>query len=161
MNRKYTAEQFIGVIKQIVEKFPKATIATDVIVGFPGETQEDFEESYDLIRRINPTIVNVSKYGDRPRTTASKSKEKVKTSDKKAWSRKISQLVSEIMISENESWVGWSGPVLVTKAGPKGGLICRNESYKPIVIHDSINLGEWIQVKVISAEKTHLYAELI
>ena len=161
MNRRYRIQEFQSMVTKIRNKFPRATIATDIIVGFPGETQNDFEESIALVETLRPTIVNISKYGDRPGTTASKSVQKVNTSLKKDWSRELSRLVSDIMKLENESWVGWTGPVLVTKSGSKGGMICRNESYKPIVVHESHPMGAWLKVEVTSAEKTHLYAKLV
>ena len=161
MHRRYRIQEFEDTISEIRKRFSRATIATDIIVGFPGETEDDFAKSYELIKRLTPTIVNVSKYGDRPGTAASKSNAKVDTLLKKNWSRRLSQLVSDIMTSENKSWIGWTGPVLVTKAGAKGGIMCRNESYKPIVIHENKPIGTWIQVKVTSAEKTHLYAETV
>jgi threonylcarbamoyladenosine tRNA methylthiotransferase CDKAL1 len=161
MNRRYRIQEFQAMVSKIRKKFSRATIATDIIVGFPGETRDDFEESVVLVETLRPTIVNISKYGDRPGTLASKSKRKVKTDLKKEWSREMSKIVSNIMKLENESWVGWTGPALVTKVGSKGGMICRNESYKPIVILDEQSLGTWIQVKVTSSEKTHLYAEVV
>ena len=160
MNRRYRIQEFQKVVTKIRNKFPRATIATDIIVGFPGETRDNFEESIALVETLRPTIVNISKYGDRPGTIASKSEQKVNTSLKKDWSREISRLVSDIMKLENKSWVGWTGPALVTKAGSKGGMICRNESYKPIVIHENQPIGTWIQVNVTSFKKTHLYAEV-
>jgi MiaB-like tRNA modifying enzyme len=161
MHRRYHIQDFEETVAKIKKRFPNASIATDIIVGFPGETQSDFEESYELVKKLRPTIVNISKYGDRPGTAAAKSDRKVDTLLKKNWSRKLSQLVSKIMTSENESWIGWSGPVLVTKDGPKGGLICRNESYKPIILHENIPIGTWTQVRITSATKTHLYAEAV
>jgi MiaB-like tRNA modifying enzyme len=161
MHRHYHIQEFEESVSAIRAQFPKATIATDIIVGFPGETQDDFEESCAIIKKLRPEIVNISKYGDRPDTLASKSNEKVDTALKKNWSRELSQIVSKTMLSKNKSWIGWTGSVLTTKAGGKGGIICRNNSYKPIVIRENLPIGTWIQVKVISAEKTHLYAESI
>jgi MiaB-like tRNA modifying enzyme len=161
MHRLYRIQDFKDTVSAIRKQFSKATIATDIIVGFPGETQDDFEKSYELIKNLRPEVVNISKYGDRPGTLASKSAGKVDTALKKNWSRELSQLVSEIMISKNESWTGWTGPVLVTKAGSKGGMACRNESYKPVVIQEKQPIGTWILVRVTAAEKTHLYAETI
>jgi tRNA A37 methylthiotransferase MiaB len=161
MHRRYRIQEFEDTVSKIRRTFPKATIATDLIVGFPGETQDDFMKSYELVKKLKPTITNISKYGDRPGTLASQSDTKVDSLKKKNWSRKLSKLVSEIMTIENNSWVGWTGPVLVTKSGPKRGMTCRNDSYKPIIIHENKAVGTWIQVEVTSAEKTHLYAEVV
>jgi MiaB-like tRNA modifying enzyme len=161
MHRRYHIEEFQEIVSRIRRFFPKPTIATDIMVGFPGETQDDFMKSYELVKNLKPTITNISKYGDRPGTLASQSDTKVDTLQKKNWSRKLSKLVSKIMTLENKSWIGWTGSILVTKPGPKRGMTCRNDSYKPIIIHENKPVGTWIQVEVTSAEKTHLYAEVV
>jgi len=112
MGRLYTVENWEDIVGTIRESFSTATIATDIIVGFPGETKDDFELTLDVIQRTRPSIVNVSKYGDRPGTLASMSKSKVDTSAKKQRSRRLTTLVNRILLEDNKSWIGWSGPVI-------------------------------------------------
>ncbi len=147
-------------VERVRRRFPNATIATDIIVGFPGETESDFEQTMDLIRRVKPNVTNISKYGDRPNTLASKSKEKVETSTKKQRSRTLTKLVDEILVESNELWVGWSGPVIITEKGVKGGMIGRNESYKIVIIQDSLNPGTVVDAEITSSERTHLIGEV-
>lgn len=161
MKRQYTVNEWERVVQKIRNRFNNATVATDIIVGFPGETKSEFEETLDLIRRIRPNVVNISKYGDRPGTLASKSKEKVNTDAKKMRSRSLTSLVSEILIESNESWIGWTGPVILTEKGSKGGTVGRNESYKTVIIHDTSSLGSTVDVEIISAERTHLNGKII
>ena len=61
----------------------------------------------------------------------------------------------------NKSWIGWTGEVLVTEKGSRGGLMCRNPSYKPIIINDDIGLGETVSIRIVDAERTHLLGEVI
>jgi tRNA A37 methylthiotransferase MiaB len=114
----------------------------------------------ELIRRVKPNVINISKYGDRPNTLASKSKEKVETSTKKQRSRTLTKLVDELLVKSNEAWVGWSGPVIITEKGAKGGMIGRNESYKIVIVQESLNPGTVVDVEITSSERTHLIGEV-
>jgi MiaB/RimO family radical SAM methylthiotransferase len=160
MKRRYIVSEWESVIQRVRKRFTNATIATDIIVGFPGETDSDFEQTLELIRRVKPSVTNISKYGDRPNTLASRSKEKVKTSAKKQRSRTLTKLVDEILVESNEAWVGWSGPVIITDKGSKGGMLGRNESYKAVIIHDALSPGTIVDVEITSAERTHLNGEV-
>ena len=160
MKRRYTVAEWEGVVRKIRDRFSDATIATDVIVGFPDESDSDFEQTLEVINRIRPSVVNISKYGDRPGTLASKSKDKVNTHTKKQRSRTLTSLVNEILTESNESWVGWSGSVILTEKGSTGGLVGRNESYKTVIVHDDLSLGTTVDVEITSAKRTHLNGEI-
>jgi len=161
MGRKYTIEEWNQIVDTVRQTFSNSTIATDIIVGFPGETEQDFELTMDVISKIRPPIVNISKYGDRPGTEASKAQNKVDTSAKKDRSRRLTTLVNEILEENNKSWIGWTGEVLVTEKGSRGGFMCRNLSYKPIIINVDVELGETVTIRIIDAERTHLFGEII
>ncbi len=160
MNRLYTTDEWSSIVHKISNLFPMSTIATDIIVGFPEETDDDFEQTMDIIRKVRPTVVNISKYGDRPGTVASRSRKKVDTRIKKDRSRALSSLVAEISLESNQRWIGWSGMVLVAGPGPKGGYVCRNESYRPIIVDDDLTAGDLVNVRVVSAGRTHLIGEV-
>jgi len=161
MGRKYTFEEWEQVVDTVRQTFSDSTIATDIIVGFPGETEQDFELTMDVIAKVRPSVVNISKYGDRPGTEASKAPNKVDTSTKKYRSRQLTILVNEILEENNKSWIGWTGEVIVTEKGSRGGLMCRNPSYKPIIITDDTELGEIVSIRIVDAERTHLFGEVI
>ena len=160
MGRRYTVSDWKEIVSTIRGTLPQATIATDIIVGFPGETDEDFDLTMEVIKQVHPQVVNISKYGDRPGTQASKSTEKVSTSIKKARSRRLSALVSELSLKHNKSWIGWRGEVIVTKLGPKGGTVSRNHSYKPIIVHDEVSIGDTIDLTVYDADRTYLLGRI-
>ncbi|MHA2311808.1 MAG: tRNA (N(6)-L-threonylcarbamoyladenosine(37)-C(2))-methylthiotransferase [Candidatus Thorarchaeota archaeon] len=159
MGRRYTVAEWTGIVSKIRSKFPRATIATDIIVGFPGETESDFEETVNLLKSIRPEVVNISKYGDRPGTLASRANNKVDTSVKKDRSRQMSSIVSDSVIDINGSWVGWSGEVIATETGTRGGIVCRNFAYKRIILHEEVALGSTVKVEVTASERTHLIAQ--
>ncbi|MFW9802438.1 MAG: tRNA (N(6)-L-threonylcarbamoyladenosine(37)-C(2))-methylthiotransferase [Candidatus Thorarchaeota archaeon] len=160
MGRKYTVAEWTEIVSKVRGGIPRATIATDIIVGFPGETASDFEDTIDLLRRMRPEVVNISKYGDRPGTAASRANNKVDTLVKKERSRKLSSIVSDSVTDLNASWVGWTGEVIATEAGPRGGIVCRNFAYKPIILLEEVTLGSTINVEITSSERTHLFAQM-
>jgi tRNA A37 methylthiotransferase MiaB len=159
MGREYTVAEWTEIVSKIRGKIPRATIATDIIVGFPGETASDFQDTIDLLQRMRPEVVNISKYGDRPGTVASRASNKVDTSVKKERSRELSSFVSDSVTDLNASWVGWTGEVIATEAGPRGGIVCRNFAYKSIILHEDVTLGSIISVEITSSQRTHLLAQ--
>lgn len=161
MRRKYTVQDWEDIVKRIRLHFNDATIATDIIVGYPGETDDDFEMTMNLVKRIRPPVVNISKYGDRPGTQASKSRDKVATSVKKDRSRRLTSLVNKILFENNKSWLGRTDSILVTVQGSRKGLLCRNQSYKPIIIFEDIPLGSIATAKILKAERTQLIGRII
>ena len=156
MNRRYSVQEWKDVIQAIVSSFPRATIATDIIVGFPGETAEDFEMTLAVLQETHPPVVNLSKYGDRPGTLASKASDKVPTQIKKDRSRQLSKQVARLATASNESWIGWSGNVIITGSGQKGQVHGRTHTYKPVIINKAIPLGAVIEVTITDAKRTHL-----
>ncbi|MHA1771310.1 MAG: tRNA (N(6)-L-threonylcarbamoyladenosine(37)-C(2))-methylthiotransferase [Candidatus Thorarchaeota archaeon] len=156
MRRRYTVDEWIMVVKSIRKTFPNCSIATDIIVGFPGETDADFEATMKVIRQIHPEIVNISKYGDRPRTSASKAKNKVETSLKKQRSRRLSLLVQDLVLQNHQEWLGWSGLVLTTDHASRRGVLARTDSYVPVIVPEDVKVGIHLPVEITGAERTHL-----
>ncbi|MFW9954780.1 MAG: tRNA (N(6)-L-threonylcarbamoyladenosine(37)-C(2))-methylthiotransferase [Candidatus Thorarchaeota archaeon] len=156
MQRRYTVEQWIDVVRDIRKHIPDATIATDIIVGYPGETEDDFEKTLEVLKEVHPSVINVSKYGDRPGTLASKANNKVNTDIKKNRSRRLSQLANDIITSENQKWIGWQGPVIITGLASRKGLQGRTPTYKSVIIEGSSAIGSIVQMRVTGAYRTHL-----
>lgn len=160
MGRGYTADDFVSIVERFREAFPRLTLATDVIVGFPGETEEQFRRSMALLERVRPDIVNVSRFGIRPGAPAAAFPRRVDEREKKRRSREASKLVRRIGLEVNSGWVGWSGMALVSEVGLKGGWVARNYAYKPVVIRGGVGLlGRFINVKVTEARPTYLLGE--
>ncbi len=160
MLRKYTSEKWLEIAQRFRTHINNITISTDIIVGFPGETEEDFEQTIKLIEKIKPDITNISKYGDRPKTLASKMKNKVETSIKKRRSTELSRIVKEITLQNNEKWIDWVGMGLVAEIAPKGGYVIRNDWYKNIIVHDSLHLGSFVKVRITDATPTYLVGKI-
>lgn len=162
MARGHKVDLFYNLIDSFRRRVDRLTIATDIIVGHPGEDEEDFELTLKLLEKVKPDVINLSKYWDRPRTKASRMK-KVPSHIISRRSRCIYGIALHIMRERNEEWIGWEGPAVVTERGTKGGTwIARNDSYKPIVIRSDENLlGRRVEVSIEGAEPTHLVGRLL
>lgn len=162
MRRFYTTTEFKTIAKEFKASQPYLTLATDVIVGFPGETEEAFENTLKLLKQINPDVVNVSKFFARPKTAAWKMKDRlVERGEIKRRSTVTSELCKQLSAEQNRRWVGWSGDVLVDEKGKiEDSWVGRNFAYKPIVIKSAKNLlGKTLQVRVVEALGTYLKGE--
>jgi MiaB-like tRNA modifying enzyme len=161
MNRRYTVEEFKAVVDAFREKFPRLTLSTDVICGFPGESREDFENTKKLIAEVQPDIVNVSKFFSRPRTPAEKMVA-LPPEEVNRRSREVAKLSKRISFEKNRAWMGWEGLVLFDERGKGESWMGRNFAYKPIVVKTCEPLlGRFVQVRVVNAFSTYLEAELL
>jgi len=161
MNRFYTVNDFKRIIYAFRREIPKITVATDVICGFPGESREAFEQTMNLIKEIQPDIVNVSKFFPRPRTPATKMKS-LSPQEVKERSEKMASLSRRITPEKNKAWVGWEGTVLFDEKGRRSSWVGRNFAYKPTVIKaDEFLLGKFVKVLVVNAFPTYLEAEVM
>ncbi|MBN2518691.1 MAG: tRNA (N(6)-L-threonylcarbamoyladenosine(37)-C(2))-methylthiotransferase [Candidatus Altiarchaeota archaeon] len=146
MNRGYTIDDF----KRIVSRFRKEldfTLSTDIIVGFPGETQDDLRKTVDLLEEVKPEVLNLSKYWERKGTKACSMKQLPKDVIK-VRGKTISHLFSKISREKEERWKDWEGIVLIT--GKKDGMyVGRNFAYKPVLVKGGEDLlGKFIDVRI-------------
>ena len=145
MNRRYTVEDFASYVEEIRKKL-NASIATDIIVGYPTESDDDFEKSVELIKEIKPEVVNVSKFGARPHAPASRLKQ---LSDKTIKERSIilSRIVREIEFNERNKHIGERREVLITEKNRKS-YTGRDNAYNEIAVLGQVNLGESVEVEI-------------
>lgn len=153
MNRNYKIEDFKNVVRKFKEEFPFITLSTDVIVGFPSEKNKDFRKTIDLIKKIKPDIVNISKFGSRPGTKAAKM-EQLSRKIINERTKELIEMVNIIKIDNNQKWLNWKGEVLIDEIGKKGGMMGRNFAYKPVLTKG--NLGTFKKIKIKSVKPTYL-----
>jgi len=146
MNRGYKAEYFEKLVWTIRKKFPLCTIGTDIIVGYPTETENDFEETLKILRKAKPDWTNVSKFTSREGTFAQKLKPLDSAVVKKR-SEIASKLAKEIQLKQTKKWVGWSGEVLVTQKG-----IGKNFAHRDISLDKNAEVGKFVNVRVAKLE---------
>jgi threonylcarbamoyladenosine tRNA methylthiotransferase CDKAL1 len=164
MHRNYTGKGFKGIVNAFKTKFPNLTLATDVIVGFPGETSEAFENTLKLLEEIKPDVVNVSKFFARPKTlSAQMQNNMVELGEIKRRTKIAAQKAKEISLAQNRCWIDWIGEILIDEKGKvEGSWVGRNFAYKPIVINTSNNLlGRIVNVKVIEASTSCLKGTMV
>lgn len=163
MNRGYKVSDFRRIVKEFRKGCPKITVWTDLIVGFPGETDKAFENSMKLIEEIKPDVVNVSKFFARPGTSAKEMKDQIPSQVIKERSGRISRLARQIALEKNRRWIGWEGRVLIDEKGKTPeSFVGRNFAYKPVVVYSKENLlGKFLRVRVVDAFLTHLKAEIV
>lgn len=147
MKRGHTAKTYRDVVKTFREKFSDFTISTDIIVGFPSETTEDFESTVNLLKETRPDVVNLSRYSPRPGTEAAGWKQ-VDVSEVKRRSKEIFDLTNKISLENNQKWIGWEGDVLFNEK-TDDGIKGRNFAYKPIYVKRDVEIGQRHSVKII------------
>jgi len=159
MKRGHTVQTFIDVVRKFRTKFGSFTISTDIIVGYPTETYEDFEETIELLKETRPDIVNLSRYSKRPGTDAAKMNQ-IDAAEIKRRSKRTTELINEISLENNKKWIGWKGKVLFDE-NLDGQIKGRNFAYKPIFVNDGIEIGRLCTVKVTGATNHSLVGEIV
>ena len=158
MKRGHTASTFRDVVNQFREKFGKFTISTDVIVGFPTETEEDFEMTMNLLRDTKPDIVNLSRYSQRPGTDAAEMVQ-IDVAEVKRRSKIAYELISDISRENNQKWVGWKGQVLFDEEF-ENQVRGRNFAYKPIFVNEEPKIGQISSVEITEATNHSLIGRI-
>lgn len=159
MKRGHTARVFVDAVRAFRERMPDFTVSTDIIVGFPGETEHDFEQTLDLLREAEPDVVNISRYSARPGTDAARSKGRIRSDVAKDRSRRATALARRIAKKRNSEWQGWEGEIIVDEIGKV--VQGRNRSYKPVVLEGAAELGTKIRVRVHDFSSFSLKARAI
>ena len=161
MHRQYTAKIIREIVADIRERIGQFTLATDVIYGFPTETDDAFKNSLSLLRDMKPDIINVSRFFPRPGTPASELAQ-LPLSAINDRSRALSRLSVETSVDRNREWVGWHGEVIVDERKHPDSLISRNFAYKPIAIKTEEDLlGKIAFVRVTGYHSSYLNGVLV
>ncbi|AAL82036.1 threonylcarbamoyladenosine tRNA methylthiotransferase [Pyrococcus furiosus DSM 3638] len=159
MGRTYTVEEFEEIVNAFRREFPDLNLHTDIIVGFPGESEEAFQRSLELIKRIKPDKVNVSRYSPRPGTIAAKWKQLPGWVVKER-SRIMHRVRLQISYEINQRYVGRKVDILVHGEGKKGNVDAVTMNYKHIIIPRG-EKGEFARAKVNGATSTYLLGEIV
>lgn len=161
MNRKYTVNDFLEIIRKFREKHQDITISTDIIPGFPSENDKQFYNTINLLKKVKPDIVNITRFSTRPLTQAKKMKEKIPTHIAKERSRLLTGLSEKISLEKNRCCIGKKYLALITKNGKDNTMMGRIENYKPVIIKNRVDLGDFIPIKITDATASYLLGKLI
>ncbi len=160
MNRKYQVEDFEKIISTFRKKYSDITLSTDIIVGFPGETEEQFERSVRIIKKVKPDIVNITRFSARPLTKGKTMKNRIPTEIVKDRSRKLTKICKNVTKQINKKHIGKKYTVLITKKEDEF-FFGRAENYKPVIIKENVRFGEFFPLKIINSADIHLFGKLI
>jgi MiaB-like tRNA modifying enzyme len=156
MGRRYSAKDFMNIVDAFRSNYPSITIITDVIVGFPGETDLDFIATMDLMESLGPDKVNVTKFSRRPGTVAARLYD-MPDRIKKDRSREITRLWQEIAARKNGVYMGKVLDAVVTECGRRGTMKARAGNYLGIVVKGNPLLGSHIRIEVTETNPFFVY----
>ncbi len=162
MDRKYTKEFYLERIRRLKESIPGIALSTDIIVGFPTETEEDFEETLDVVRRVEFEQIFSFKFSPRPGTPAAEMEGQVPDEVKTERMRRLLDLQKEIMSRLAKRYEGTVQEVLVEEERGEGVLIGRTTTNKWATFEGGEELlGKIVRVKVREASPFNLNCELL
>ncbi len=161
MNRRYTTAEFFEIIDRFRDNIPELTVSTDLIVGYPNETAEQFRHSLELLERLRPNIVNITRFSARAGTPAAKLKNSLSGSTVKSRSRQMTELRFKISKELNESTVGRKYRILVTEHVKPGSALGRTDNYQPVVVKTPLLLGRWVKVEIVDATDSYLVGKAV
>ena len=155
MHRGYDVRTFRAQVAAARERFPDLHLSTDVIVGFPGETDDDHAATERLIEEVAPETLNVTRFSSRPGTVAARLRP-IGPRVAKARSRSITTLRQRVARRRLERWIGRTGTVRVLEYGPGGTAVARLGNYLPVALPERAPLGRDLEVRIDGARSTYL-----
>lgn len=163
MNRKYTAKKFSEIIEKIRKVRPEIALGTDIIVGFPGETEDDFQKTVELYKKADFDIAYLAQYSPRPGTAAARLPDDVPHAEKERRWRVLQNLMEETTLRKNQKYIGQIVEVLVERCvdAEKNIYSGNSREYKLVEFESQADLiGKIAKVKVNRAEMWRLVGEI-
>ena len=159
MNRPYAIRDYKNLVKKIRNKMPDICLSTDVIVGFPGETKKQFENTCKLFKEIKFDMAYIAEYSPRPGTVAEKMKDSVSREEKGERARILTEILKKTALENNKKYIGKTIEVL-PDSFQDGFLTGKTESYKTVRFKGSKNLiGRFTKVKIVNISSWGLKGE--
>ncbi|MDL2261330.1 MiaB/RimO family radical SAM methylthiotransferase [Methanimicrococcus sp. OttesenSCG-928-J09] len=161
MNRHYSMATVDEIIAAFKERFPDLTLFTDIIVGFCGETDSDFEKTIDWVQKYKPDKINISKYSPRPGTKAFP----LRNLDSRiltARSKELTEVTDKLKQETKNQRIGKIEDVFISKYGKESGVLARTADYKPVVLNEAgLKPGMNARIKIVEATPGYFIGELI
>ena len=163
MNRRYTKEQYLELVEKMKNKIPNLTLSTDIIVGFPGETDEEFEDTLDVVRKVKFEQVYMFIYSRRVGTPADRMENQIPEEDKHRRFNKLKELVESQIEENNKKYVGTIQKVLVEGESKNNSdmLTGRTDSNKVVIFEGTKDLvNKIVDLKIVSEHMWYLKGEV-
>lgn len=163
MNRKYTKEQYLELVDKMKRKIPDLSLTTDIIVGFPGETEEDFEDTLDVVKKVGFEQVFMFIYSRRRGTVADQMKNQIPEDIKHKRFDRLKELVEKQIEENNDKYVGTIQKILIDgkSKNNENKLSGRTTSNKVVIIDaDESYINKLINVKIVENCKWYLRGEI-
>lgn len=163
MNRKYTKEQYLNLVEKMKKMIPNIVFSTDIIVGFPGETEEDFEDTLDVVKKVHFEQVFMFIYSRRVGTPGDRMENQIPEQIKHKRFDRLKALVESQIKENNDKYIGTIQRVLVegTSKTNEEMLTARTDTNKVVVFEGSKDLiGNMVKLKIISEHMWYLKGEL-
>ena len=163
MNRKYTKQQYLELVEKMKKEIPNLTLSTDIIVGLPGETDEEFEDTLDVVKKVNFEQVYMFIYSRRVGTPADRMQNQVPEEQKHIRFEKLKKLVEEQIEEKNKKYINTIQKVLVEGKSKNNEdmLTGRTDSNKVVIFKGNDNLiGQIINLKIVSEHMWYLKGEV-
>ena len=162
MNRKYTRERYWEIVQKLRAAMPDVELTTDIIVGFPSETEEDFLETLDLVEKVGFASAFTFKYSPRKGTRAATMEDQVPEPDKRSRLQRLNELQERKSRENNEKYIGVTGIVHVEDCDEKHEPVCYGKfsNFKMVYFPGSPELiGQYIPVTITNVRKNSLYGK--
>lgn len=161
MKREYSVAQFETIVAAFRDAYPEISLSTDVIVGFPGETEAQFESTMGLVGRVRPDIVNVTRFSRREGTPAARMAGQVVGWRAKERSRRMTRLRFQLAAEVHARFVGREFEALVTEPGKGDTVLARTPEYRQVILRDPAALGEFVRVRIDAARANDLLGHVV
>ena len=157
MRRGYTRERFLEIVRSAREIVPGINVTTDIIVGYPGETEEDFKRTIDLLAEGRFGSVFVAMYSPRPLTESAKLPDDVPSQVKRERLGRVLELQRRIALQENERFIGRDIEVLIEGEARNGAVYGRADDHRTVVTTGDPSVGEIVTVRIEAASPSGLF----
>ena len=164
MNRKYTKEQYLNLVEKMKAKIPNLTLSTDIIVGFPGETDEEFEDTLDVVQKVKFEQVYMFIYSRRVGTPGDKMENQVPEDIKHKRFDRLKALVESQIEENNQKYVGTIQKVLVegTSKNNENMLTGRTDSNKVVIFEGTPDIiGTMVTLEIVSEHMWYLKGKIV
>lgn len=162
MGRKYTKEEYLELVDKIRKSIPNVSITTDIIVGFPGETEEDFQETLDVVNEVKYDLAYTFIFSPREGTPAEKLEDKTSMEEKKERLARLNELINKYALISNEKMIDKIVPVLILGESDKNDrYMGYTDNMKLVNVKcGSEYVGKIINVKITSVKTWSLDGEI-